>query len=105
MTISYPQEPTEKDAQIADTRIQNFVANLPCPECRQHASEYLKENPPDFSSSSALQVWAWRFHNAVNARLGHQTFSFAAYSRLYLSEMCWANWSAAECSQLGHSDM
>ena len=105
MTISYPQEPTEKDAQIAEARIQNFVANLPCPECRQHASEYLKENPPDFSSSSALQAWAWRFHNAVNARLGHQTFSFAAYSRLYLSEMCWANWSAAECSQLGHLDM
>lgn len=99
MAISYAQDPTAADAALAHRRILNFIENLPCAECRGHSKEYISENPPDLSSSQSLQVWAWRFHNAVNERLGKALLPFAAYSQLYLSEMCWANWSAADCGR------
>ena len=100
MAISYAHEPTAADAALAQRRIQNFIENLPCPECRGHSMEYISENPVDLSSSQSLQVWVWRFHNAVNKRLGKALLPFAAYSQLYLSEMCWANWTAADCGRL-----
>jgi hypothetical protein len=84
---------------MAYRRILRFLENLPCPECRRHSLEYIQQDPPDLSSSQALQVWAWSFHNNVNARLGKPLFPFTAYSQLYLSEMCWADWTAAECAQ------
>jgi len=96
-TIDYAQDPSEEEAKQMLRRIRGFISSLPCPECRTHSIEYLAMNPPDLSSSQALQAWAWRFHNAVNVRLGKRPLPFAAYSQLYLSEMCRANWSAAEC--------
>lgn len=99
MAINYPQEPGPADAAAARARIANFVQTLPCAECRAHSIEYVRATPPDLTGSQALQVWAWRFHNEVNRRLGRRPFPFAAYSQLYLSERCWANLTAAECGR------
>lgn len=52
--------------------IEALPKTLPCPECRQHAADYLKVNPAasavrDIESASR---WVFNFHNAVNGRLG-----------------------------------
>ena len=90
--INYPLKPTLTDASIAHRRIWNFVANLPCPECRDHATRFFHQRPPVLLSAGDLQVWVWRFHNAVNLRLGKPLASYGDYLRLYADEICWANW-------------
>jgi len=71
-------------------RLRNFVMNLPCAECRAHASAYVSQNPPDLSSTDTFQVWGWQFHNHVNHRLGSVCIPFEAYRRLYANELCGA---------------
>lgn len=95
MAINYPPDPSENDMARARVRIGRFIQSLPCADCRIHAAAYIAAVPPDASDAQSLQVWAWRFHNAVNRRLGKRQFPFAAYRQLYLSEMCWAEWSSA----------
>lgn len=92
--INYPREPTLADARRAFRRIWNFVSNLPCAECREHAVRHVIRSPPTLTDSDALQAWVWRFHNVVNACLGKRLVSYEEYRRLYADEICWANWSA-----------
>lgn len=89
--INYPRAPTRADAQATFRRVWDFVSNLPCEECRRHATHYVTSNPPNLASSDAFQEWAWRFHNAANARLGKPLVSFEEYRRLYARELCRAN--------------
>ncbi len=89
--IEYPQRPTRAEAHTAFLHIWNFINQLPCKECRVHAIRYMMLHPPDLSSSRALQVWVWRFHNAVNYRLGKQEISYEGYQRLYVEELRRAN--------------
>lgn len=55
------------------TFINITVENLPCLQCRKHASQYLKHNPLigflTDSDSDGLFRWSWIFHNVVNTRL------------------------------------
>lgn len=95
LAINYPPRPTVAEIRIAYDRIVNFVTHLPCPECRQHATQYVRQFPPDLSGSEAFQRWAWNFHNAVNRLLGRPAFPFAAYQLAYADEICWAS---AVCS-------
>jgi hypothetical protein len=56
-----------------------IVTNLPCSKCRNHATEYVKNNPPTqakyFDMKDAdgncigMAYYMWEFHNTVNARL------------------------------------
>jgi hypothetical protein len=86
-TISYPAAPTPGVARATHRRIWAFVSRLPCAVCRDHAIRYLQRHPPDLASTDALQTWAWRFHNAVNARLGKQLVSFDEYRVLYADDI------------------
>jgi mitochondrial FAD-linked sulfhydryl oxidase len=72
----YPDRPTKAEANNAGLRLKNFFDGLPCPECKKHAYRYLLRNPPDLSGNEAFRMWAWRFHNAVNARLGKRLVAF-----------------------------
>lgn len=99
MAIEYPAEPTARDKSRAAGRIQNFLRNLPCVLCRTHAKEYYKKYPPSFGSSHQLQCWVWRFHNSVNRRLGKPLLYYKDYLKLYMSELCWANWSQ-QCQKI-----
>ena len=48
--------------------IANIQQRLPCGPCKSSMAEYLRDNPPDYEN---WFDWAWRLHNAVNAKLGH----------------------------------
>jgi len=79
VAIRYPLAPTRADAMVAFIRLWNFLTNLPCSECREHAIVYFSRHPPDLSNGEAFQTWAWRFHNSVNSRLRKPLVSHEAY--------------------------
>jgi hypothetical protein len=87
--INFPPRPKIAQKGCALGRLRVFVAHLPCPECRTHATVYLAQNPPDLSSSEAYQAWVFNFHNTVNARLRRPLFSYDDYSELYKAEIGW----------------
>ena len=97
MAITYSDNPSLADKQMAYRRIHKFIEGLPCEECRRHSIQYISAVPPDYTDSHTLQIWVWTFHNSVNKRLGHPIFTLEEYKHMYLSERCWAHWSADEC--------
>lgn len=90
--IYYPAHPTAAAHSTMFARFWSFVQNLPCPECRLHAIQYAREYPPDFSGTDRFQTWAWRFHNAVNHRLGKPLLSAEEYRQAYAEELGRAYW-------------
>ncbi len=90
--INYAQHPSMAEGRIVFRRIWNFIANLPCADCRAHGLLYVIRNPPDLSNSDALQKWMCAFHNAVNVRLHKPVVPFEEYRGAYADEICWAHW-------------
>ena len=45
---------------------------LPCPECRQHLSEYMRTHPPESFVTNAVNAsrFCYDLHNYVNAQTG-----------------------------------
>ena len=82
VAIDYPQIPTTENARITFRRIWSFVSNLPCAECKNHATSYVLQHPPTLASTNTLQEWVWRFHNLTNRRLGKPFTSYENYRRL-----------------------
>lgn len=62
--------------------VRNQIEHLPCQECVDHAKEYLKSNPPEKAEDAF--IWAWRFHNAVNRRLGKPEMEYTTVKQIYL---------------------
>lgn len=89
--IAYPQTPTPGMVRKTRARIRRFIAELPCRVCRVHGTEYLKKYPPLLGSNREYQIWVWRFHNEVNARLKKPLLTFSEYTRLYSDEIAWAS--------------
>jgi len=54
--------------------IEFILPKLPCDTCRNHATEYLRQNPINefINIKDGMFRWSWIFHNAVNARLGEK---------------------------------
>lgn len=90
--IAFPANPTNSERVEMFTRFWSFVTTLPCEECRGHATAYSRKYPPDFSGSAGFQTWAWRFHNAVNKRLGHGLMIAEDYRKTYAEEISKKNW-------------
>jgi mitochondrial FAD-linked sulfhydryl oxidase len=101
LAVNYPPEPAQEDMRRAFRRLVDFATHLPCAECRDHTLQYLAANSPDLADTYALQAWVWRFHNAVNARLGKRLFPYEEYQALYADEICWANWHPNSCRSAG----
>lgn len=85
--INYPAAPDEKLKMAMFLRFWAFIQSLPCAECHSHAMEYIRAYPPDFSGSKGFQKWVWRFHNAVNHRLGKPLMSSEKYQDTYKEEI------------------
>ena len=63
---------------------------FPCKVCRGHCTEYIKNNPLENYLNSTVDdkplglfVWAWKFHNTVNARLNKPIMSWDTVITLY----------------------
>ena len=80
----FPAFPTEERKESATKFFSTFAEVLPCNECRDHATAYVKAKPPTVSSKDALLKWTLDFHNAVNIKLGMPQMSLAAVRVKYL---------------------
>jgi hypothetical protein len=80
----FPAAPTEERKESATKFFSTFAEVLPCNECRDHATAYVKAKPPAVASKDALLKWTLDFHNAVNVKLGMPQMSLAAVRVKYL---------------------
>lgn len=87
LAIRYPAQPSARHQHQALGALLALVRRLPCYECRAHAGDYVRDNPPQLESGARFQTWAWRFHNFVNARLGKPHFTSEQYLARYREEI------------------
>ena len=53
-----------------------IATNLPCPECSQHATQYIRHiNPALIKTKEQLNLFFIDFHNTVNRRKGKPVFT------------------------------
>jgi len=80
-TLAYKAVP-ENFAEIKTELIQyiqRICANLPCPECTQHAMQYMKTHERalmQISTKDQLHHFLVDFHNAVNVRKQKPRFTY-----------------------------
>ncbi len=56
--------------------IKEICGNLPCPDCRQHASAYCRNlHAKNINNKNNLIQFLYVFHNHVNQRLGKANYS------------------------------
>jgi hypothetical protein len=71
--------------------LKNLCAVLPCPDCAQHASQYLAGVKIDhIPTKEAFKTVLWRFHNVVNLQTRKPVFpieSLDIYDRSNLRVM------------------
>jgi hypothetical protein len=85
--INFPLTPKPADRDNFLKKIWAFITQLPCLECRMHATKYLVNTPPDTSSRYTLDSWAFTFHNVVNARLHKKIFTRDDYDSFYAEDI------------------
>lgn len=67
---------------------------FPCINCRVHCSDYINNHPLEEFLNSTIEingeklllgmfVWTWKFHNAVNKRIGKPIMSWDTAYNLY----------------------
>lgn len=63
---------------------------IPCPMCREHAQQWILQNPvkgikdiPSDELYDWLSNWIYRFHESVNARTGKPSFDKAMLHQTY----------------------
>ena len=55
--------------------LKEICFNLPCPYCRDHAKQYLKNNNFDnIRTKEQLKIFLFHFHNKVNKRKKNKEF-------------------------------
>ncbi|TNV71919.1 hypothetical protein FGO68_gene7882 [Halteria grandinella] len=74
LSLSYPQQPTEKDKEKAITLIQTFSKLYPCKICANDFQGELKKSPPALESREKFAIWMCEQHNIVNRKLGKPEF-------------------------------
>jgi hypothetical protein len=64
--------------------LESVCANLPCPDCSEHASGLLAtSNRGAINDRDSLRRFLFELHRRVNERLGKHTPSFDACTELY----------------------
>jgi len=76
---------TISEKQEFETYIEYLSYYFPCPKCRPHIGDYLRNNPIQnyYDQEMGIGKWSWEFHNAVNTRLGKQLMSWEDYLSVY----------------------
>jgi hypothetical protein len=70
VAAGFPEVPSAEDRKNYKAFFENLKYTLPCPECRQHYTELLKEMPldPFLISGKHLRQWLTTLHNTVNEK-------------------------------------
>jgi FAD-linked sulfhydryl oxidase len=70
----YPDKPTPKQRANMLSLLHALPILYPCTWCGQDFGEDLATHPPDVRNRTALSQWLCERHNAVNKKLGKETF-------------------------------
>ncbi|MNK83908.1 Erv1 / Alr family protein [compost metagenome] len=70
LTAKHAQSASQKAAFIDLMKTLSLFYR--CAKCRKHMTAYINENPIEvyLNNEDGLFFWSWKFHNAVNKRLG-----------------------------------
>ena len=79
VTLAYPVQPTEAEKAGAKAFFESLATVLPCPVCRVHYAEKIKETPIALESKGELIYWAWEIHNQVNTMLQKPTITIEQF--------------------------
>lgn len=73
ISTSYPEFPSVSEKQLVESWMTLFQDTITCPYCKEHFTTmyrlYRARYPNMFDSRQNLAMFAFRAHNAVNARL------------------------------------
>src|SRR6185503_5764349 len=54
--------------------LSETIDSISCEECRDHAKQYIKTNPPNVRTDLDMFKYTCDFHNNVNTKLGKPTY-------------------------------
>ena len=102
---------TKKEQLIFITQMKIICEQFPCDKCSNHCKEYIKNHPmeeyvgttllPNSSESDTqlgMFIWSWKFHNAVNYRIGKNIMSWDVAHNLYARSPHQKNVCSKDCS-------
>ena len=80
-TLGYPEFPTDAEKQGAVAFFESLQYTLPCPICKQHYANTLKQFPVQKAIGTKQQLIRWLFvvHNEVNKQLQKSQVSWEAF--------------------------
>jgi FAD-linked sulfhydryl oxidase len=80
-SLTYSDEPTERQKANMKAFYESLVDVLPCPICRKHYEVNLEEMPVTkaLTSRAELIQWVFNMHNRINVQLGKREFTFAEF--------------------------
>jgi mitochondrial FAD-linked sulfhydryl oxidase len=86
ISFQYPENPNEEDKNNYRVFFESLKNTIPCPKCREHYSENLKQNPIQLNSRDELIQWVIDIHNEVNEKNSKKIYSRQEVEKLYLSK-------------------
>ena len=86
ISFQYPENPTEEDKNNYRVFFESLKNTIPCPKCREHYSENLKQKPIQLNSRDELIQWVIDIHNKVNEKNSKKIYSRQEVEKLYLSK-------------------
>lgn len=77
-SLAYTDKPTPRQKTNMKNFYESMVDVIPCPICRHHYEQNLKELPIDeaLNSHMGLITWVWTMHNKINVQLDKREFTF-----------------------------
>lgn len=77
VALGYPVEPTYAEKRAAKEFFESFTHLIPCPTCKLHYADHLKEMPltPSLDTRKDLFKWTVDMHNRVNKDLGKEQYT------------------------------
>ena len=85
VTFQYPEEPTMVDKKNYKQFFNSLQNILPCPKCREHYQENIKEIPIQLNSRDELIQWLINIHNNVNKLNNKDILSYEDVKKVYLN--------------------
>ena len=88
VALGYSNQPTYAEKRAAKEFYESLTHLIPCPICKLHYTDHLKNNPitPSLDNRQDLFQWTVKIHNLVNKDLGKpeytDTDAIAFYHRL-----------------------
>jgi FAD-linked sulfhydryl oxidase len=79
VALGYPNTPTYAEKRAAKEFYESLVHLIPCPTCKIHYADHLKNKPitPSLDSRKDLFQWTIDIHNEVNKDLGKPLYTDA----------------------------